>query len=191
MIFKWFLESWVEKFMEVLTDPYCLILEFDLPPHGGYYFLNFTNFVCLFVIHLFSFFVFCFWGKKKNNLIMCQFIADLFVAVNDFNSSQYHPSQFLVSKYGILISWGQTNKVMTPRRKSPHQDMLKPFLFFIYFIFLNMCHWRSYYHPLNCLQIEDCRTRYNGDADHHQRRKKFTFPARLICGDCYEVMAAS
>ncbi|KAL0000995.1 hypothetical protein SO802_014776 [Lithocarpus litseifolius] len=34
--------------------------------------------------------------------------------------------------------------------------------------------------------IEDCRTRYNGDADHHQRRKKFTFPARLICGDCYE-----
>ncbi|CAL5405716.1 unnamed protein product [Camellia sinensis] len=35
--------------------------------------------------------------------------------------------------------------------------------------------------------IEDCRARYNGDADHHQRRKKFTFPARLICGDCYEV----
>lgn len=35
--------------------------------------------------------------------------------------------------------------------------------------------------------IEDCRTRYNGDADHHQRRKKFTFPAHLICGDCFEV----
>ncbi|XP_027355376.1 mRNA cap guanine-N7 methyltransferase 1 isoform X2 [Abrus precatorius] len=35
--------------------------------------------------------------------------------------------------------------------------------------------------------IKDCRTRYNGDADHHQRRKKFSFPARLICGDCYEV----
>lgn len=35
--------------------------------------------------------------------------------------------------------------------------------------------------------IEDCRTRYNGDADHHQRRKKFTFPARLICGDCFGV----
>ncbi|KAG6637475.1 mRNA cap guanine-N7 methyltransferase 1-like [Carya illinoinensis] len=35
--------------------------------------------------------------------------------------------------------------------------------------------------------IEDCRTRYNGDADHHQRRKKFTFPARLICGDCFEI----
>ncbi|KAF1899291.1 hypothetical protein Lal_00019418 [Lupinus albus] len=35
--------------------------------------------------------------------------------------------------------------------------------------------------------IKDCHTRYNGDADHHQRRKKFTFPARLICGDCYEV----
>ncbi|KAI9093241.1 hypothetical protein K1719_027255 [Acacia pycnantha] len=34
--------------------------------------------------------------------------------------------------------------------------------------------------------IDDCRTRYNGDADHHQRRKKFTFPARLFCGDCYE-----
>ncbi|XP_075488657.1 mRNA cap guanine-N(7) methyltransferase 1-like isoform X1 [Primulina tabacum] len=32
--------------------------------------------------------------------------------------------------------------------------------------------------------IEDCRTRYNGDADHHQRRKKFS---RLLCGDCYEV----
>ncbi|KAJ0102987.1 hypothetical protein Patl1_04465 [Pistacia atlantica] len=36
--------------------------------------------------------------------------------------------------------------------------------------------------------IEDCRTRYNGDADHHQRRKKFSFPARLICGDCYDVI---
>nr|XP_043627855.1 mRNA cap guanine-N7 methyltransferase 1 isoform X2 [Erigeron canadensis] len=35
--------------------------------------------------------------------------------------------------------------------------------------------------------IEDCRTRYNGDADHHQRRKKFSFPARLLCGDCFEV----
>ncbi|XP_055812661.1 mRNA cap guanine-N7 methyltransferase 1-like isoform X4 [Solanum dulcamara] len=35
--------------------------------------------------------------------------------------------------------------------------------------------------------IEDCRTRYNGEADHHQRRKKFSFPARLLCGDCYEV----
>ncbi|PWA90963.1 mRNA capping enzyme family protein [Artemisia annua] len=35
--------------------------------------------------------------------------------------------------------------------------------------------------------IEDCRTRYNGDADHHQRRKKFSFPARLMSGDCFEV----
>ncbi|KAL2483619.1 mRNA cap guanine-N7 methyltransferase 1 [Forsythia ovata] len=35
--------------------------------------------------------------------------------------------------------------------------------------------------------IEDCRTRYNGDADHHQRRRKFSFPARLMCGDCFEV----
>ncbi|GAB2277876.1 hypothetical protein Dimus_012578 [Dionaea muscipula] len=34
--------------------------------------------------------------------------------------------------------------------------------------------------------IEDFRTRYNGDADQNQRRKKFTFPARLICGDCFE-----
>ncbi|KAK4794753.1 hypothetical protein SAY86_012747 [Trapa natans] len=34
--------------------------------------------------------------------------------------------------------------------------------------------------------IEDCRTRYNGDADHHQRRKKFSFPACLMCGDCFE-----
>ncbi|XP_020522281.1 mRNA cap guanine-N7 methyltransferase 1 isoform X2 [Amborella trichopoda] len=32
--------------------------------------------------------------------------------------------------------------------------------------------------------IEDCRTRYNGEAD--ARRKKFTFPARLLCGDCFE-----
>lgn len=37
------------------------------------------------------------------------------------------------------------------------------------------------------MQIEDCRTRYNGDADHHQRRKKFSFPARLMSGDCFEV----
>ncbi|KAF8414050.1 hypothetical protein HHK36_002049 [Tetracentron sinense] len=35
--------------------------------------------------------------------------------------------------------------------------------------------------------IEDCRKRYNGDADHHQHRKRFSFPARLICGDCFEV----
>ncbi|KAJ4982100.1 hypothetical protein NE237_032937 [Protea cynaroides] len=28
--------------------------------------------------------------------------------------------------------------------------------------------------------IEDCRTRYNGEADHHQCRKKFTFPADLF-----------
>lgn len=34
--------------------------------------------------------------------------------------------------------------------------------------------------------IRDCRTRYNGDADQQQRRKKFSFPARLICADCYE-----
>ncbi|OAY74983.1 mRNA cap guanine-N7 methyltransferase 1 [Ananas comosus] len=34
--------------------------------------------------------------------------------------------------------------------------------------------------------IRDCRTRYNGDADQQQRRKKFSFPARLICADCFE-----
>ncbi|XP_010931870.1 mRNA cap guanine-N(7) methyltransferase 1 [Elaeis guineensis] len=34
--------------------------------------------------------------------------------------------------------------------------------------------------------IKDCRTRYNSDADQQQRRKKFSFPARLICADCYE-----
>ncbi|KAL1562915.1 mRNA (guanine-N(7))-methyltransferase [Salvia divinorum] len=34
-------------------------------------------------------------------------------------------------------------------------------------------------------QIEDCRTRYSGDADHHQ--KVLSFPARFICGDCFEV----
>ncbi|KAJ1267539.1 hypothetical protein BS78_07G064300 [Paspalum vaginatum] len=33
--------------------------------------------------------------------------------------------------------------------------------------------------------IKDCMTRYNGDTD-QQRRKKFSFPARLICTDCYE-----
>ncbi|KAL8167431.1 hypothetical protein V2J09_008930 [Rumex salicifolius] len=41
--------------------------------------------------------------------------------------------------------------------------------------------------PDDYVQIEDCRTRYNGDADQHQRRKKFSFPARLLCGDCFEV----
>ncbi|KAM0835524.1 hypothetical protein ACQ4PT_062874 [Festuca glaucescens] len=33
--------------------------------------------------------------------------------------------------------------------------------------------------------IKDCMTRFNGDSD-QQRRKKFSFPARLICADCYE-----
>ncbi|KMZ64992.1 mRNA cap guanine-N7 methyltransferase 1 [Zostera marina] len=35
--------------------------------------------------------------------------------------------------------------------------------------------------------IEDCRTRFNGEADQNAYRKKFTFPARLLCGDCFEV----
>ncbi|CAN6885883.1 unnamed protein product [Brassica oleracea] len=30
--------------------------------------------------------------------------------------------------------------------------------------------------------IEDCRTRYNGDADQHQRRKKFSFPPVYYVG---------
>uniref|UniRef100_A0A1D1XMZ0 mRNA cap guanine-N(7) methyltransferase n=1 Tax=Anthurium amnicola TaxID=1678845 RepID=A0A1D1XMZ0_9ARAE len=34
--------------------------------------------------------------------------------------------------------------------------------------------------------IEDCRTRYNGDAEQHIQRKRFSFPARLYCGDCFE-----
>ncbi|KAK6934371.1 mRNA (guanine-N(7))-methyltransferase domain [Dillenia turbinata] len=41
---------------------------------------------------------------------------------------------------------------------------------------------------LACGKIEDCRTHYNGVGDQNQRRKKFTFPARLIWGDCYEVL---
>ena len=45
-----------------------------------------------------------------------------------------------------------------------------------------------YFVSLKCNQIEDCRTRYNGDADQNPRRKKFTFPACLICGDCFEVI---
>ena len=40
------------------------------------------------------------------------------------------------------------------------------------------------------LQIKDCMTRYNGDTD-QQRRKKFSFPARLICADCYEVKSSN
>ncbi|XP_066369433.1 mRNA cap guanine-N7 methyltransferase 1-like isoform X1 [Miscanthus floridulus] len=36
--------------------------------------------------------------------------------------------------------------------------------------------------------IKDCMTRYNGDTD-QQRRKKFSFPARLICTDCYEAVS--
>ncbi|CAM6098815.1 unnamed protein product [Calypogeia fissa] len=35
--------------------------------------------------------------------------------------------------------------------------------------------------------IEDARHRYNGQTDHQPKRKDFTFPARLICADCYEV----
>ena len=47
----------------------------------------------------------------------------------------------------------------------------------------------GYYVGTNIVEgsIEDYCTRYNGDTDHHQRRKKFTFPARLICGDYFEV----
>eukprot|EP00252_Welwitschia_mirabilis_P027623 TRINITY_DN9520_c0_g1_i1.p1 TRINITY_DN9520_c0_g1~~TRINITY_DN9520_c0_g1_i1.p1 ORF type:complete len:357 (+),score=81.88 TRINITY_DN9520_c0_g1_i1:229-1299(+) len=34
--------------------------------------------------------------------------------------------------------------------------------------------------------IEDFRTRYNGEADPPHRRRKFSFPAKLVCADCYE-----
>ncbi|RZS16766.1 hypothetical protein BHM03_00048804 [Ensete ventricosum] len=44
------------------------------------------------------------------------------------------------------------------------------------------------YYIFTILRIKDCRTRYNGDSDQQQRRKKFSFPARLICADFYEVM---
>jgi len=43
-----------------------------------------------------------------------------------------------------------------------------------------------YLHHFGAFQIKDCMTRYNGDTD-QQRRKKFSFPARLLCIDCYEV----
>lgn len=33
--------------------------------------------------------------------------------------------------------------------------------------------------------VEDARTRYNGDASH--KRRSFSFPARLICADCFTV----
>eukprot|EP00250_Pteridium_aquilinum_P032847 c4794_g1_i1 orf=283-1377(+) len=35
--------------------------------------------------------------------------------------------------------------------------------------------------------IEDARTRYNGDASHMKRRNPYSFPARLICADCFTV----
>lgn len=35
--------------------------------------------------------------------------------------------------------------------------------------------------------IEDARNRYNGETDHMKRRNIFSFPARLVCADCYSV----
>ncbi|KAF6166595.1 hypothetical protein GIB67_005457 [Kingdonia uniflora] len=35
--------------------------------------------------------------------------------------------------------------------------------------------------------IEDARQRYNGQDGHHKQPKRHSFPARLICGDCWEV----
>lgn len=35
--------------------------------------------------------------------------------------------------------------------------------------------------------LEDARTRYNGEAGHMKRRNTFSFPARLICADCFTV----
>lgn len=54
-------------------------------------------------------------------------------------------------------------------------------------LFIYLFIWLKSFEFYKIIQIEDCRTRYNGDADHHQRRKKFTFPARLLSGDCFEV----
>ncbi|KAL2621266.1 hypothetical protein R1flu_001471 [Riccia fluitans] len=47
----------------------------------------------------------------------------------------------------------------------------------------------SYYVGVDIAEgsIEDARNRYNGDTDHAQNRKVFSFPARLVCADCYEV----
>ncbi|KAK1583800.1 hypothetical protein Q3G72_027027 [Acer saccharum] len=50
----------------------------------------------------------------------------------------------------------------------------------------SLCLGGAALHPRST-NIEDCRTRYNGDAGHHLCRKKISFPARLICGDCFEV----
>jgi len=35
--------------------------------------------------------------------------------------------------------------------------------------------------------IEDARNRYNGETDHARGRRDFSFPAKLICADCFEV----
>lgn len=35
--------------------------------------------------------------------------------------------------------------------------------------------------------IQDARNRYNGDTEQKKRRKGFSFPARLICADCYGI----
>ncbi|BBN13848.1 mRNA (guanine-N7-)-methyltransferase [Marchantia polymorpha subsp. ruderalis] len=47
----------------------------------------------------------------------------------------------------------------------------------------------SYYVGVDVAEgsIEDARNRYNGDTDHAQNRKAFSFPARLVCADCFEV----
>ncbi|KAI3996225.1 hypothetical protein MKX01_026693 [Papaver californicum] len=49
----------------------------------------------------------------------------------------------------------------------------------------------GYYVGMDIAQgsIQDCKTRYNGEAAGHQnqRRSRFTFPVRLLCGDCFGV----
>lgn len=47
----------------------------------------------------------------------------------------------------------------------------------------------SYYVGIDIAEgsIEDARTRYNGDASHGKRRNSYSFPARLVCADCFTV----
>lgn len=163
--------------------------------HGEATFLNFADSVC-FVCYLLGF-MFFFLISEERNINPAQphhvvIYCGLCIIVINFKFFNTTLPNFLFSKYSILLERSffflSEGKEVASLLSSPHQDMLK--LLYFGFRFLKGCYEWFYYHLLNSLQIEDCRTRYNGDADHHQRRKKFTFPARLICGDCYEVIVA-
>ncbi|KAG8375059.1 hypothetical protein BUALT_Bualt10G0060500 [Buddleja alternifolia] len=85
---------------------------------------------------------------------------------------------------------GRTNQTLEQREASPiiHLKKLNNWLHSTESVLIQLYAKRGdAVLDLACGKIEDCRTRYNGDADHHQRRKKYCFPARLICGDCFEV----